>query len=162
MTRPGSPHPLLRPPERTGKSTPSNNQMLVSTRINAVINTIDLALPVEEITQFPHFIAEIPPPSPRSTRAEGQKRPILGPQNGSNATYLVDEISKPRDFCFCEQPRNHSFNHTIIGTNEYFARSANIFLPSGPPRPPYSDPPRGPGRAPPATTKYWFRSILMQ
>ena len=129
MTRPGSPHPLLRPPRRTGKSTPINNQILVSNNIYAVINTIDSALPAEEITAFPHFIAEIPPPSPRLTRVEGQKRPILGPQNGSNAPYLVDEMGKPRDFCFCEQPRSHSFHHTIMSTNEYFARSGNIFFP---------------------------------
>ena len=135
------PTPLLRPPKRTGKSTPSNNQILVSTNIDAVINTIDSASPVEEITSFTHFIAEIRPPSPRSTRVEGQKRPILGPQNGSNAPYLVDEMSKPRDFCFCEQPRNHSFHRTIIGTNEYFARSGNIFFPVRTPRPPTCPPP---------------------
>ena len=121
--------PSLRPPRRTGKSTSSNNQMLVSTDIDAVINNFELASPVKEITSFPRFIAEIRPPSPRSTRVEGQKRPILWPQNGSNALYLVDEMSKSRDFCFCEQPRNHSFHRTIIGTNEYFARSGDIFFP---------------------------------
>jgi hypothetical protein len=126
-------------PRRTGKGTPSNNQIFVSTHIDAhidaVITNIDAASPVEEITPFPRFIAVTPPPSPRSTRGEGQKRPILVPPDGSNATYPVDEMSKPRDSFFREHPRNRSFDRTIIGINEYFARSGNIFFPvrTGPP-----------------------------
>ena len=57
-------------------STPSNNQILVSINIYAVIITINSALAVEEITPFPRFVVETPPPSPCSPRAGGQKRPF--------------------------------------------------------------------------------------